>query len=464
MTASSKARKTREWQALDAAHYLHPFTDTRALAERGTRVITRADGVYLYDSEGNRILDGMSGLWCVALGYGRRELAEAAYRQMQELPYYNSFFQCANPPAIELAARLAELSPPQFKHVFFTGSGSESNDTFVRLARRYWALRGEPERTVIISRWNGYHGSTMAGASLGGMKAMHAQGGLPIPDIVHMGQPYWFECGGDLQPAEFGLCAARELEAKILEIGPQRIAAFIGEPVQGAGGVIIPPETYWPEVQRIIDKYGILFASDEVICGFGRTGRWFGCEHYGTRPDFMTLAKAITSGYQPLGALMVSDRVAEVFIETGGEFAHGYTYSGHPVAAAVALANLDILQRERVIERVREDLAPYWATRWRELAAHPLVGEARSLGLFGALELVPAKPSRRFFKERGTVGTRGRDLAIRNGLVMRAVWDTLIVAPPLVITRSEIDELIAKAALTLDQLHASLQQDGWLPG
>ena len=464
MTASSKSRSTREWQALDAAHYLHPFTDTRALAARGTRVITRAEGIYLYDSEGNRILDGMSGLWCVALGYGRSELAEAAYRQMQQLPYYNSFFQCANPPAIELAARLAELSPPQFKHVFFTGSGSESNDTFVRLARRYWALRGEPERTVIISRWNGYHGSTMAGASLGGMKAMHAQGGLPIPDIVHIGQPYWFECGGDLDPAEFGLRVARELEAKILAIGPQRVAAFIGEPVQGAGGVIIPPETYWPEVQRIIDKYGILFASDEVICGFGRTGRWFGCEYYGTRPDFMTLAKAITSGYQPLGALMVSDRVAEVFIATGGEFAHGYTYSGHPVAAAVALANLDILQREGVIERVREDLAPYWAARWRELAAHPLVGEARTLGLFGALELVPAKPSRRFFKERGTVGTRGRDLAIRNGLVMRAVWDTLIVAPPLVITRSEIDELIAKAALTLDQLHAGLTQDGWLPG
>ncbi|MBM4232773.1 MAG: aspartate aminotransferase family protein [Gammaproteobacteria bacterium] len=463
MTASSKMRTTREWQALDAAHYLHPFTDTSALAARGTRVITRAEGIYLYDSEGNRILDGMSGLWCVALGYGRRELAEVAYRQMQELPYYNSFFQCANPPAIELAARLAELSPPHFKHVFFTGSGSESNDTFVRLARRYWALRGESERTVIISRWNGYHGSTMAGASLGGMKAMHAQGGLPIPDIVHIGQPYWFECGGDLDPSEFGLRVARELEAKILEIGPQRVAAFIGEPVQGAGGVIIPPKTYWPEVQRIVDKYGILFASDEVICGFGRTGRWFGCEHFGTRPDFMTLAKAITSGYQPLGALMVSDRVAEVFIETGGEFAHGYTYSGHPVAAAVALANLDILHRERVIERVREDLAPYWAARWRELAAHPLVGEARALGLFGALELVPAKPSRQFFKERGTVGSRGRDLAIRNGLVMRAVWDTLIVAPPLVITRTEIEELISKAALTLDQLYAGLAQDGWLP-
>ncbi|MBM4215207.1 MAG: aspartate aminotransferase family protein [Gammaproteobacteria bacterium] len=455
-------RSTAEWQALDAAHYLHPFTDSRALAARGTRVVTRAEGVYLYDSEGHRILDGMSGLWCVALGYGRPELAEAAYRQMQQLPYYNSFFQCANPPAIELAAKLAELTPPQFNHVFFSGSGSEANDTFVRLARRYWMLRGEPERQVIISRWNGYHGSTMAGASLGGMKAMHAQGGLPIPGIVHINQPYWFERGGNLDPAEFGLQAARELEAKIIEIGPERVAAFIGEPVQGAGGVIIPPETYWPEVQRILDRYGILFGSDEVICGFGRTGRWFGCEHFGTRPDFLTLAKAITSGYQPLGALMVSDRVAEVFIEKGGEFAHGYTYSGHPVAAAVALANLEIMQKEGVVDRVRNDLAPYFSTRWGELAAHPLVGEARSLGLLGALELVPRKPSREFFPERGSVGTRARDISIRNGLVMRAVWDTLIVAPPLVITRNEIDELLTKAVTSLDQLHADLRRDGWL--
>lgn len=455
-------RSTAEWQALDAAHYLHPFTDSRALAVRGTRVITRAEGVYLYDSEGHRILDGMSGLWCVALGYGRPELAEAAYRQMQQLPYYNSFFQCANPPAIELAAKLAELTPPQFNHVFFSGSGSEANDTFVRLARRYWILRGEPERQVIISRWNGYHGSTMAGASLGGMRAMHAQGGLPIPGIVHINQPYWFERGGDLDPAEFGLQAARELEAAIIEIGPERVAAFIGEPVQGAGGVIIPPETYWPEVQRILDRYGILFGSDEVICGFGRTGRWFGCEHFGTRPDFLTLAKAITSGYQPLGALMVSDRVAEVFIEKGGEFAHGYTYSGHPVAAAVALANLEIMQKEGVVDRVRNDLAPYFSTRWRELAAHPLVGEARSLGLLGALELVPRKPSREFFPERGSVGTRARDISIRNGLVMRAVWDTLIVAPPLVITRNEIDELLTKAVTSLDQLDADLRRDGWV--
>jgi putrescine aminotransferase len=457
MTAT---RTTAEWQALDAAHYLHPFTDHKSLAARGTRVITRAEGVYLYDSEGHRILDGMSGLWCVALGYGRRELAEAAYRQMQELPYYNSFFQCANPPAIELADRLARLSPPQFQHAFFTGSGSESNDTLVRMARRYWALRGQPERQVIISRWNGYHGSTMAGASLGGMKAMHSQGGLPIPGIVHIDQPYWFECGGDLDPDAFGLAAARELERKILEVGPDKVAAFIAEPVQGAGGVIIPPRTYWPEVQRIIDRYGILFASDEVICGFGRTGEWFGCEHYGTRPDFMTLAKAITSGYQPLGALMVADRVAEVLVGEGGEFFHGFTYSGHPVAAAVANANLGIMERERVVERVRTEIGPYWASRWRELGDHPLVGEARTLGLFGALELVPRKPSRAFFPERGRVGTRARDLAVGNGLVMRAVWDTLIAAPPLVITPAEIDELVSKAVQTLDQLHQELRRDG----
>jgi putrescine aminotransferase len=454
------AHTTAEWQALDAAHYLHPFTDHKSLAARGTRVITRAEGVYLHDSEGHRILDGMSGLWCVALGYGRHELAEAAYRQMQELPYYNSFFQCANPPAIELADRLARLSPPQFQHAFFTGSGSESNDTLVRMVRRYWELRGQPRRQVIISRWNGYHGSTMAGASLGGMKAMHSQGGLPIPGIVHIGQPYWFECGGELDPDEFGLKAARELEQKILEIGPDKVAAFIGEPVQGAGGVIIPPRTYWPEVQRIIDRYGILFASDEVICGFGRTGEWFGCEHYGTRPDFMTLAKAITSGYQPLGALMVADRVAEVLVGEGGEFFHGFTYSGHPVAAAVANANLEIMERERIVERVRTEIAPYWAARWRELGDHPLVGEARTLGLFGALELVPRKPSRAFFPGRGTVGTRCRDLSVRNGLVMRAVWDTMIAAPPLVITPAEIDELVAKAGQTLDQLHHELRRDG----
>jgi putrescine---pyruvate transaminase len=443
-------RATREWQDLDGRHYLHPFTDFKSLAAEGSRVIVRAEGAYLYDSEGNQILDGMAGLWCVNVGYGRRELAEAAYRQMQELPYYNSFFKSANPPAIELARQLAELTPPQFNRVFFAGSGSEANDTIIRMVRRYWDLLGEGGRDVIISRVNAYHGSTMAGASLGGMSAMHSQGGLPIPGIVHIEQPYWFENGIDLSPDEYGLRAARRLAEKIEEVGPQRIAAFIGEPIQGAGGVIIPPETYWPEIQRICRHYGILLIADEVVCGFGRTGRWFGCQHFGFEPDLMTMAKAITSGYQPLGGVMVADRVADVLIERGGEFFHGYTYSGHPVACAVALANLRILRDEGLVDRVRDDIGPYLQRRWRELGEHPLVGEVRGVGMIGALELVAHKASKTFFRNRGKVGLVCRDHCFGNGLVMRAVSDTMIISPPLMLSREQVDELVEKAWKCLD--------------
>ncbi len=443
-------RATREWQDLDARHYLHPFTDFKSLAAEGSRVIERAEGVYLHDTEGRRILDGMAGLWCVNVGYGRKELAEAAYAQLQELPYYNSFFKSAHPPAIELARRLAELTPPQFNHVFFTGSGSEANDTILRMARRYWDVRGEPRRQVVISRENAYHGSTMAGASLGGMAAMHSQGGLPIPGIVHIEQPYWFEKGVDVTPEEYGLRAARRLAEKIEAIGPENVAAFIGEPIQGAGGVIIPPSTYWPEIQRICQEYGILLIADEVVCGFGRTGRWFGQEFFGFEADFMTLAKGITSGYQPLGAVMVGDRVAKVLIEEGGEFHHGYTYSGHPVACAVALANLRILEGEKLVDRVREDIGPYLQRRWAELGDHPLVGEARGVGLIGALELVAHKPSRTFFRDRGRAGTLCRDHCFANGLVMRAVRDTMIISPPLVLSHAEADELVDKAWKCLD--------------
>lgn len=460
MASSIPERSTSEWQALDAAHYIHPFTDHAALSKKGTRVIARAEGVYLYESGGRRILDGMSGLWCVNLGYGRRELADAAYRQMQELPYYNSFFQVAHPPAIELARLLSEVTPPQFKHVFFTGSGSEANDTVVRTVRHYWSVLGQPERTVIISRHNAYHGSTMAGASLGGMKPMHEQGGLPIPGIVHIRQPYWFGEGGELSPEEFGLVAARALEEKILQIGPEKVAAFIGEPIQGAGGVIIPPSTYWPEIQRIVDKYGILLVADEVICGFGRTGRWFGSEYFGIRPDLMPIAKGLSSGYLPIGGVMVGDRVAEVMTVKAGEFNHGFTYSGHPVACAVACAAINILREERIVERVRDDVGPYLQRRWQELASHPLVGEARIVGLIGALELVKDKAKRVTFPDPGEVGVICRDLCIANGLVMRAVRDTMIVAPPLVITHAQIDELVEKARLALDQTQQELQRQG----
>jgi putrescine---pyruvate transaminase len=453
-------RTTEAWQALDRQHYLHPFTDFKSLHAKGSRVIVRAEGVYLYDSEGNRILDGMAGLWCVNLGYGRRELAEAAYRQMLELPYYNSFFQTAHPPVIELARQLVDLSPPQFNRVFFTGSGSEGNDTVVRLVRRYWDLQDQPQRKVIISRVNAYHGSTMAGASLGGMAFMHAQGGLPIPDIVHIPQPYWYGEGGDLAPNEFGLKAARALEEKILELGADRVAAFIGEPIQGAGGVIIPPDSYWPEIQRICDRHGILLVADEVICGFGRTGHWFGSDLYGIRPDLMTIAKGLSSGYLPIGGVLVADRVADVLIDKGGEFAHGYTYSGHPVACAVASVNLTLLQQENLVARTRDEMGPYLAAKWRQLAEHPLVGEARSMGLIGALELVRDKATRRFFDPRGEVGTICRDFCFQNGLIMRAVRDTLIISPPLVISREQVDELAEKAWRCLDLTLQRCRSDG----
>jgi putrescine aminotransferase len=443
-------RGTRDWQELDARHYLHPFTDFRSLAAEGSRVITRADGVHLYDSEGLEILDAMSGLWCVNIGYGRNELADVAAKQMRELPYYNSFFKSAHPPAIELAQVLSEITPKQFNRVFFTNSGSEANDTILRMARRYWDLLDQPKRSIVISRLNAYHGSTIAAASLGGMSAMHAQGGLPIPGIVHIEQPYWYENGVDSSPEEYGLRAARRLAEKIEELGPEHVAAFIGEPIQGAGGVIVPPATYWPEIQRICREYGILLISDEVICGFGRTGSWFGCEHFGFEPDFMTIAKGITSGYQPLGGVMVSDRVADVLIEKGGEFAHGFTWSGHPVACAVALENLAIMRRERIVDRAREEIGPYLQRRFRELADHPLVGEVRGIGMIGALELVAHKGSRTFFRNRGAVGQICRDHCFRNGLIMRAVRDTMIMAPPLVMERKHVDELVEKARKCLD--------------
>jgi putrescine---pyruvate transaminase len=457
-----RTRTTAEWQAADSAHYLHPFTDFKGLASKGSRVITRADNIYLWDSEGKKILDAMSGLWCVNVGYGRQELIDAATRQLKELPFYNSFFQTATPPAIELAELLAEVTPPQFQHVFFSGSGSEGNDTVVRMVRRYWDVLGQPQRKVIISRKNAYHGSTMAGASLGGMSGMHEQGGLPIPDIVHIEQPFWFELGRDMSREAFGLKAAGWLEAKILELGADRVAAFIGEPVQGAGGVIVPPDTYWPEIQRICDKHGILLVSDEVITGFGRTGQWFGCERFGSRPDLMTFAKGVTSGYIPLGGVMVGERIARVLIDQGGEFAHGYTYSGHPVACAVALANIRLIQREGLVQRVRDDLGPYLAQHFAELAEHPLVGEAQTCGLMGALQLVKDKASGTAFDGALAVGMMCRAHCFGNGLIMRAVGDRMIIAPPLVITRAQIDEMAGLIRRCLDLTHAELKTKGWL--
>ena len=447
MTNAVTNPKTREWQAMSREHHLAPFSDYQQLHEKGPRIITKADGVYLWDSEGHKILDGMAGLWCVAVGYGREELVEAAAAQMRELPFYNTFFQTAHPPALELAKAIAEVAPQGMNHVFFTGSGSEGNDTMLRMVRHYWACKGQPNKKVIISRHNGYHGSTVAGASLGGMKYMHEQGDLP--GIVHIPQPYWFGEGGDMSPEEFGVWAADQLEKKILEVGEDNVAAFIAEPIQGAGGVIIPPETYWPRIREILAKYDILFVADEVICGFGRTGEWFGSDFYGNKPDLMTIAKGLTSGYVPMGGLIVSDKVFQV-INAGGDFNHGFTYSGHPVAAAVGLANLRILKEEKILEKVREETAPYLQKRLRELADHPLVGEVRGVGMLGAIELAKNKQTRERFPSEMGVGMICRGHCFENGLIMRAVGDTMIIAPPLVISKDEIDELVEKARKCLD--------------
>ena len=449
-TGYSEKVQTGDWQTRDHRHYMHPFTDHKDLGTKGARIITEAEGVYIRDSKGNKILDGMAGLWCVCLGYGRKELIDAATRQMQQLPYYNSFFQTAHPPAIELSTLLSEISPPQFNHFFFTGSGSEANDTNIKLVRRYWDLVGKPGKRIIISRINAYHGSTVAGSSLSGMSGMHNQLGALVPDIVHIQQPYYFALGGDLSEAEFGLQQAGLLEQKILELGAENVSAFIGEPVQGAGGVVIPPASYWPEIQRICDQYDILLIADEVITGFGRLGEWLGSTRMGIKPDLITFAKGVTSGYLPLGGVMVSDRVADVVIGKGGEFAHGYTYSGHPVACAVALETIRILRDEGIIDRVREDTAPYFKQRWAGLAEHALVAEARSIGLVGAIEIVADKSSRQRFPEDMEVGMVCRDFCFANGLVMRAVGDSMIVSPPLIVEHSHIDELVEKAWLCLD--------------
>ncbi|PCI88413.1 MAG: aspartate aminotransferase family protein [Hyphomicrobiales bacterium] len=451
---------TAELQALDAAHHMHPFTANDELAAKGVRIITRAEGVTLTDSEGKKYLDGMAGLWCVNIGYGRKELADVAARQMQELPYYNTFFQTSHVPVIALSAKLAELAPEHLNHVFYASSGSEANDTNIRMVRHYWASKGKPNKQVIISRHNAYHGSTLGGASLGGMSGMHAQGGLPIPNIAYIDQPHWYDEGGDSDPAEFGLERARQLEAKIAELGEDNVAAFIAEPIQGAGGIIIPPETYWPEIQRICDAHEILLIADEVICGFGRTGNWFGSETLGIRPDIMTIAKGLSSGYIPIGGSIVSDDIAAV-IGAAGDFNHGYTYSGHPVAAAVALENLRILEEENVIEHVRDVAAPYLAEKWAVLADHPLVGEAKSIGLMAALVLTPDKAARAKFKsDEGTVGLMCREFCFANGLVMRHVGDRMIIAPPLIITPSEIDILIKRATVALDLTYEKLKADG----
>ena len=462
-TAVQQDFDTSAVRKLDSAHFIHPFTDHAALAEKGARVMVRGEGVYLWDSDNNKILDGMSGLWCVNVGYGRTSISQAVYRQMETLPFYNSFFNTTNVPAVQLATLLADIAPAPFKHVFFTSSGSEANDTNVRMVRRYWDLMGYKDRHTIIGRFNGYHGSTVAGAALGGMAGMHAQGGM-IPGVAHIGQPNYAESGRGMTEAEFGIVAAGWLEEKILDLGPEKVAAFIGEPVQGAGGVIIPPSTYWPEIQRICDKYDILLIADEVITGFGRLGTMFGSELMQIQPDLITFAKGVTSGYVPLGGVLVGSRVANVLIEKGGDFNHGFTYSGHPVACAAALENLRIIQDEKLVSAVAVDTGPYLRQKFVSLGSHPLVGHPEACGFVAGLNLVKKKADEAYdcepFASGDGVGMICRGHMFANGIIMRAVGDRMIIAPPLVMTKVQIDEMVGRIRDALDATLADLRQRG----
>ena len=447
--------RNQEWQQIDARHHLAPFTDYAAIRKSGARVITRAKGHYITDSDGHQILDAMAGLWCVNVGYGRQQLVDAASQQMAVLPYYNNFFKTTNQPVAALSERLAALTPDGLNNVFYANSGSEANDTIIRMVRHFWALQGQPDKRVIIGREYGYHGSTILSASMGGMVGMHQQAANE-PGFVHIKPPYGFLHQGNMSEADFAATAASWLEDKIIEIGADKVAAFIAEPIQGAGGVIIPPAGYLNMVEAICRAHDILFIVDEVITGFGRTGHWFASDYYGLKPDMMTLAKGLTSGYVPMSAVMVGDRVANKLIADGGEFYHGFTYSGHPVAAAVALANLQIIEDEKLVENVRDDTGPYLAQSLAPLADHPLVGEVRSFGMLAAIELVKDKAGPILFDPVGDVGVICRDHAIAGGMMMRAVRDGMIMSPPLTFGRDDIDKAVGIAKMALDKTAADL--------
>jgi putrescine---pyruvate transaminase len=450
---SSKAAThnlTKHWQEIDALHHIHPFTETGALNKKGVRVIVKADGINLWDSEGHKLIDGMSGLWCVNVGYGRTELAEAAYEAMKTLPYYNSFFQTTNPYATELAAKIASFLPAGLSRIVFANSGSEANDTALKLIRYYWNLQGKKQKKIHISREYAYHGVTMAAASLSGLTPMHPQWDLPLPGFEKVPTVYWYGFGGDKDPNAYGLEVARKLEEKILELGPDRVASFSAEPVHGAGGLMFPPDSYWPEIQRICRKYDVLLHVDEVITGFGRLGEWFGSQAFGIAPDVMTLAKGISSGYQPISAVALGPRMGDALATANEELVHGFTWSGHPVACAVSLKNLEIIEREKLVDRVRDDIGPYFQAKIRELQSHPLVGEVRGKGLLGAIELVKNKDKRTFFDRDMDVGTQCRNHCFANGLVMRAIRDTMVLAPPMIVKREEVDEIVRLARRCFD--------------
>ena len=451
----------------DIAHVLHPYTDLKAHQSRGPLIVTHGRGVRVFDDQGRDYIEALAGLWCVSLGFNEARLVDAARRQLERLPYYHSFAHKSHEPAIELAERILALLPTPMSKVFFSNSGSEANDTAIKMIWYYNNARGRPGKKKIISRIRGYHGVTVATASLTGLPNNHRDFDLPIANVLHTACPhhYRFAEVGESEEA-FATRLAGELDSLIEREGSDTVAAFIAEPVMGAGGVIVPPATYFEKIQAVLKKHDVLLIADEVICGFGRTGNMFGTETFGLNPDIVTIAKQLSSGYQPIAATVINEELYQAFVsqsEMIGVFAHGFTYGGHPVACAVAIETLNIYRERRLLDHIG-GIAPRFQERLQALAGHPLVGEARGIGLIGALELVRDKASRTPFEVADRVGSLAADVAQDEGIILRAMGDSLALCPPLIIAEAEIEELFDRLSRALDKTHLELARRGMVVG
>lgn len=451
----------------DIATTIHPFTNLKLHESEGPLVISEGDGVFVRDENGKSYLEGLSGLWCASLGFSERRLAEAAYRQMLRLPFYHTFAHKAVDVGTELAEKLLSIAPARMSKVFFVNSGSEANDTAAKLVWYYNNALGRPQKKKIISRVKAYHGVTVASASLTGLPNNHRDFDLPIANILHVECPHFYRFGlpGETEEAFAGRLAD-SLEQRILSEGPDTIAAMIAEPIMGAGGVLLPPATYFEKIQTILKKYDILFIADEVICGFGRTGEMWGSVTFGLQPDIVTCAKALSAGYMPIGAVMISEPIYEALLQQSkkiGMFSHGFTYTGHPATSAVALETLNIYEKDDILSQVRR-LAPRMQQRLRAFSDHPLVGEVRGIGLVGAVELVADKSTRESFDPAEGVGGYLNKRAHHHGLILRAIGDSIVFCPPLIISEDEMDLMFDRFVLALDDTLAMVRERGILKG
>lgn len=460
---SDAAATAKTSAARDIASIIHPYTNLKAHQSEGPLVITEGDGVFVIDENGNRYLEGLAGLWCASLGFSERRLAEAAYRQMLKLPYYHTFAGKGHVAGIELAEKLLSIAPAPMSKVFFVNSGSEANDTVVKLVWYYNNALGRPAKKKILARTKSYHGVTVASASLTGLANNHRDFDLPIANILHIECPHWyrFAARGESEEA-FSTRLADALEQRILAEGPDTVAALIGEPIIGAGGVLLPPATYWEKIQAVLRKFDVLLISDEVICGFARTGNMWGSTTYGMRPDMLTCAKALSASYVPIAAVMVSDAIYGALVresEKIGVFAHGFTYSGHPVPSAVALETLKIYEERDIVSQVRK-VAPRMQEGLRRFADHPIVGEVRGIGLIGGIELVADKAARRSFDAAANVPGYLAKRAQQHGLIVRPIGDTIAFCPPLIIQEEEIDLMFERFGRALEDTFAMVRERG----